>query len=160
VSHPSLGLPPRNLSAGHPGDAAALTTARSRVAARALEAAIGLDPTFRDRYSDLQLRELLGVLGAFVVRVATALAARDPGFLASFAEMVAVRYRKRGVPMDDVVTMCEGARRAAPMVVTPAAMPSVDAALDAAIKVFRWHRRLAGDARKRHPLLAFIYKGA
>jgi hypothetical protein len=35
----------------------------------------------------------------------------------------------------------------------------VDAAIDAAITVFKWHRRLAGD-RKRHPLLAFIYKGA
>ena len=39
-------------------------------------------------------------------------------------------------------------------------MPVVDASIDAAIKVFLWHRRLAGDARKRHPLLDFIYKGA
>jgi hypothetical protein len=25
---------------------------------------------------------------------------------------------------------------------------------------FRWHRRIAGDARKRNRLLAAIYKGA
>ena len=46
------------------------------------------------------------------------------------------------------------------LAVTPDAMAAVDAALDATIKVLLWHRRLAGDARKRHPLLAFIYKGA
>jgi hypothetical protein len=160
VSHPSLGLPPRNLTVGHPADAAALRSARARVAGRSLEAATGLDPTFRDRYSELQLRELLADLEAFVNRLATSIAAADPEFMASFAEMVAVRYRKRGVSMDDVITMCEGLRRAAPSVVTPAAIPVVDAAIDAAVKVFRWHRRLAGDARKRHPLLAFIYKGA
>jgi hypothetical protein len=39
-------------------------------------------------------------------------------------------------------------------------VPALDAAIDEAITVFKWHRRLAGDARKRHPLLAFIYKGA
>ena len=39
-------------------------------------------------------------------------------------------------------------------------MAALDAAIDAAIAVFKWHRRLAGDARKRNPLLAFIYKGA
>jgi hypothetical protein len=62
--------------------------------------------------------------------------------------------------MDDVVAMCEGLRRASAAAVTPDAMPAVDAALDATIEVLLWHRRLAGDARKRHPLLAFIYKGA
>ena len=34
------------------------------------------------------------------------------------------------------------------------------AATDAAIAVFKWHRRLAGDARKRNPVIRFIYKGA
>jgi hypothetical protein len=39
-------------------------------------------------------------------------------------------------------------------------MEQVDAAIDEAIKVFRWHRRLGGDARKRNALLSFLYKGA
>jgi hypothetical protein len=80
--------------------------------------------------------------------------------LANFAEMVAVRYRKRAIPMDDVVTLCEGLRRSAQAVLPAAAVHVVDPALDEAIRVFRWHRRIAGDARKRNPLLAFIYKGA
>ena len=34
------------------------------------------------------------------------------------------------------------------------------AAIDAAIAVFKWNRRIAGDARKRNKLLQFLYKGA
>jgi hypothetical protein len=62
--------------------------------------------------------------------------------------------------MDDVITLCEGLRRAAGSVVDPGAQSSIDAAIDQAIAVFKWNRRLAGDARKRNPLLAFIYRGA
>jgi hypothetical protein len=160
VSHPSLGRPPLDLTAGNPAAGAAMRSATNRVAARALEAAVGLDPTFRDRYDDLRLRELLADLQAFIGRLATAVAANDTRVMAGWAEQVAVRYRKRAVPMDDVITLCEGLRRAARAVVEPDALPSVDASLDAAIAIFVWHRRLAGDARKRHPLLAFIYKGA
>jgi hypothetical protein len=160
VSHPSLGRPPRDLTAGHPADASALRAADARVAARTLEAAIGADPTFRERYDELALRQLLADLAALVDRLATAIAANDPGHMATWAEMVAVRFRKRGVPMDDLIALCEAVRRTVPSAVTPAAMPVVDASLDAAIRVFRWHRRLAGDARKRNPLAAFLYKGA
>ena len=160
VSHPSLGLPPLDETAGHPAAASALRAATRRVADRALEAAVAADPTFRDRYDELRLRELLADLQAFTARLATAIAADDTSVMASWAETVAVRYRKRSVPMDDVIALCEGLRRSIRGVVEPAALPSADAALDVAIKAFRWHRRLAGDAHKRHPLVAFIYKGA
>jgi hypothetical protein len=160
VSHPSLGRPPLDLSAGHPADAAALRAGTERVAGRALEAAVAADPTFRDRYDELRLRELLADLHAFVARLATAISADDARVMSGWAEQVAVRYRKRAVPMDDVITLCEGLRSSARAFVEPGALDSIDASLDAAIKVFRWHRRLAGDARKRHPLLAFLYKGA
>ena len=159
MSHPSLGLPPLDETAGHPAEAAALRAATERVAGRALEAAVAADSTFRDRYDEVRLRELLADLQAFVGRLATAIAANDTSVMSGWAETVAVRYRKRSVPMDDVIALCEGLRRAIRGVVEPAALPSADAALDAAIKVFRWHRRLAGD-HKRHPLVAFIYKGA
>jgi len=36
----------------------------------------------------------------------------------------------------------------------------VDTTIDAMIEVFRWNRRIAGDARKRNRLLQAIYKGA
>lgn len=160
MSHPSLGLPPLDETSGYPADADALRRAGPRVAARALEAAVAIDPTVRDRYDEPRLRELLADLEAMVNLLATSIAANDADLMARWAEMVAVRYRKRRVPMDDVVSLCEGLRRSVPAVVAPPAMAAVDAALDATIVVLRWHRRLAGDARKRNPLVAFIYKGA
>ena len=125
-----------------------------------MQAALDLDPTLNDRYDDLMRQSLLSDLQAFVDRLVTSVASGDPRAMATFADLVAVRYRKRKVPMDDLVTLCDGLRRAAAAVVEPTAMGPIDAGLDEAITVFKWHRRLAGDARKRNPFLAFIYKGA
>jgi hypothetical protein len=119
-----------------------------------------LDPTFGDRHSELTRQALLSDLEAFVDRLVTAIASNDPHAMATFADLVAVRYRKRRISMDDIVTLCEGLRRASAAMVEPGSVAALDAAIDEAITVFKWHRRLAGDARKRHPLLAFIYKGA
>jgi len=160
VSHPSLGLPPRDLRAGDPASAAALKRGGARFRSRAFEAALDLDPTLKDRHDDLVRQALLSDLEAFVDRLATAVASGDPHAMATFADLVAVRYRKRKIAMDDLITLCNGLRRAAAAVVEPGAMPSIDAGLDEAIAVFKWHRRLGGDARKRNPFLAFIYKGA
>ena len=160
VSHPSLGLPPRDMSAGDPSAAAALRSGGARLRARAFAAALDLDPTMTERHDDLVRAALLADLEAFVDRLVVAVASGDPGTMAAFADLVAVRYRKRKIPMDDVVTLCEGLRRAAASAAEPNAEPAIDASIDAAIVVFRWHRRLAGDARKRNPLLAYIYKGA
>ena len=160
MSHPSLGMPPRDLRAGDPASAAALQRGGARLRARAFEAALDLDPTLRDRHDDLGRQALLSDLEAFVDRLATSLASGDPHAMATFADLVAVRYRKRKIPMDDVVTLCNGLRRAAAAVVEPRTVAAIDAGLDEAIAVFKWHRRLAGDARKRNPFLAFIYKGA
>ncbi len=160
MSHPSLGLPPRDLTAGHPADAAAIRTAAGRLAARALERAIDADPEFRARYSDLALRELLADGEALAAQLATSVASGDAGVFGSFAEQLAPRYRKRSVPMDDVIALCQGLRAGAATVCSPAASPAIDAAVDAAIVALKWHRRLAGDARRRNPVVTFIYKGA
>src|SRR5207302_10449968 len=95
VTHPSLGRPPLDVRAGFPADGAALRAGTVRVAARALEAAVAADPTFRDRYDELRLRELLADLHAFTARLAAAVAANDSRVMSSWAEQVAVRYRKR-----------------------------------------------------------------
>lgn len=128
--------------------------------ARALAAALELDPTFPDRHDDLVRQALLSDLEAFVDKLIAAVSSGDPHTMAIFADLVAVRYRKRKMPMDDLVTLCEGLRRAGAAVVEPSAESVIDASIDEAITVFKWHRRLAGDARKRNPILAFIYKGA
>jgi hypothetical protein len=160
VSHPSLGRPPRDLSAGDTAAAAALRRGGARLQARAFAAALDIDPTLADRHDEAVRAGLLADLDAFTDRLFLSVASGDPGAMASFADLVAVRYRKRRIPMDDVVTLCEGLRRAAAAAVDPSAQPGIDAPIDAAIEVFRWYRRLAGDGRKRNSLLAFIYKGA
>ena len=62
--------------------------------------------------------------------------------------------------MDDLTRFAEGFRAALQAVLGPVEQASANAALDAAIEVFRWHRRLAGDARRRNRILLAIYKGA
>jgi hypothetical protein len=160
VSHPSLGLPPRDLSRGDTAAAAALRSGGARLRARALETALDLDPSMKTRHDEVVRQALLADLEAFHDKLIVAVASADPHVMAQFADLVAVRYRKRKIKMDDVVTLCEGLRRAAAAVVGQGALGSVDAAIDEAIAVFKWHRRLAGDARKRNPLLSYIYKGA
>jgi hypothetical protein len=148
------------MTAGEPAAAAALRTARSRLAVRAVEVALGADPTFRERYAELALRELLSDAETMVDRLADAIGSGDAAVLGRWAEQLAPRYRKRGVPMDDVIGIAEGLRAAAATAIAPGAVPAVDAAIDAAVAALRWHRRLGGDARKRNPVIAFIYKGA
>jgi hypothetical protein len=160
VSHPTLGNPPPDLRAGYPDAAARLRREHARLGRRALEVAIERDPSLRERHEEIALRRLLRDTEAFIDRLAIALAARDTMALASWADWVVVPYRRRGVPMDDLVHLCEGLRLAVASVLTPDQQRLADEALDEAIKVFRWNRRIAGDARKRNKLLAFLYKGA
>jgi hypothetical protein len=160
MSHPSLGLPPRHLNAGFPAAAARIRGAADRIAARALEIAIDRDPTLRERYDEIGLRQLVRDARGYVERVALAVAANDPAITAEWADWVAPVYRRRRVPMDDLIGLSEAIRQQLLTVLSPAERPPADAALDAAIRVFRWYRRLAGDARKRNRILQFIYKGA
>ena len=160
VTHPTLGKPPRNLHAGYPDAAARLRTERSRLAARALEVAVDGDPTLRTRYTEAGLRNLLRDAEVFVDRLALCVAGNDSSWLKEFADMSAPVFRRREVPMDDVVRLLEAIRLGARGILSEAEAVPADAALDEAVTVFRWYRRLAGDARKRNPILAALYKGA
>ena len=62
--------------------------------------------------------------------------------------------------MDDLIKLSEGLRLSVRGYLGPDEMTYADRAIDKAIATFKWNRRLAGDARKRNPILAFIYKGA
>ena len=114
----------------------------------------------RERHGELGLRKLLRDTEPLIDRLAIAVAADDRTAVAQWAEWVAPLYRRRRVPMDDLIQLCEGLRLAVPAVLSPAERAPADAALDEVIRVFRWHRRIAGDARKRNRLLQAIYKGA
>jgi hypothetical protein len=160
VTHPSLGLPPRDIRAGHPEAVERLRRAAPRLAARALEVALERDPSMAERHGELGLRKLLRDTDGVLERLGLALASNDRLALASWAEWAAPIYRRRRVPMDDLAHILEGLRLAVPAILLPAERELAGAAIDEGVRVLHWHRRLAGDARKRNRILAAIYKGA
>jgi hypothetical protein len=159
VSHPSLGLPPLDPTAGFPEAAARIRSHGPRLAARALRVAMDGDPTLEVRNDEAGLRHLLHDAELLAERVALSVATAQPHLSREYAEMTAPVYRRRRTPMDDLVALCEGLRVAFPSVLTPGELGVASESLDAAIAGYRWHRRLAGDARKKNALLQLLYKG-
>jgi len=159
VSHPSLGRPPLDLTAGFPDAADRLRTSRGRIAARALDIALADRNGMRERYDELGLRKLLRDAELLVDRLALSVAANDPSCMREYAVWTDIVYRRRRVPMDDLVALCEGIRTASANVLSSAELAAANEALDEAIEVYRWTRRLAGDARKKNAFLQFLYKG-
>lgn len=130
------------------------------LAARALESAVDRDPTLKTRYDEIALRERLHDAELLADRVALSVAAGDPEPAKDYADWTSPVYRRKRVPLDDLINLCEGLRQALPSVVDGAALSDAEVAVDEAIAQYRWHRRLAGDARKKNAFLQFIYKGA
>jgi hypothetical protein len=159
VSHPSLGRPPLDLTAGSPGAAGRIRASASTLAAQALAVAIDRDRTLRERTDEDGLRGRLRDAELLADRIAMCVAADDPTPMREYADWTSPVYRRKRVPLDDLINLCEGLRATLGTVLTPNEMPVADRAIDAAITQYRWHRRLAGDARKRNALLQFIYKG-
>ena len=159
MSHPSLGLPPPDSTAGLPDAAARVRTNVERLAARALRVAMDADATLKTRYDEAGLRQLLRDAALLAERVAVCLERGDSGNAREYAEWTAPLYRRRFVPMDDVIALCNGLRAAFPSVLAPGELPFAGDALDAAIAGYKWHRRIAGDARKKNAFLQLLYKG-
>jgi hypothetical protein len=126
---------------------------------RALAAALEADPTLRERNDEAGLRQRAHDAALLAERVAICVAADDPTPAREYADWTSPVYRRKAVPLDDLIALCEGLRASLPIVLAPGEMPLAERALDDAIDQYRWHRRLAGDARRKNPLLQFIYKG-
>ena len=118
------------------------------------------DPTLTVRHDELSLRHLLRDTAVYLDRIALSIASGGTGYAAEWADWCAPLYRRRRVPMDDLISISEGLRRALRAFLGPDEMALAGAAIDEAIVKLRWNRRIAGDARKRNRLIAFIYKGA
>jgi hypothetical protein len=159
VSHPSLGLPPSDADPASAAVAARIIANQERLGARALRLAMDADPTLEQRHDEAGLRNLLRDAELLAERVALCVATNDPGRAREYGEWTAALYRRRRVPMDDMVGLCEGLRTALTSLLAPGDVATAAAALDEAINVYRWHRRLAGDARERNALLQLLYKG-
>jgi hypothetical protein len=133
--------------------------AADTLAARALESALDRDPTLGRRNDEAGLRQRLWDAELLVERVALAVGTGSPAPAREYADWTAPVYRRKKVPLDDLINLCVGLRGALPLALAPHEMADAEEAIDEAIAQFRWHRRLAGDARKRNAFLQFIYKG-
>ena len=160
MSHPSLGLPPTDRISDLPPAAARVAAARERLAGRALEIAIDRDPTIRARYDEHGVRRLLRDSEVLVDRVVESLATGDPGPAREFADAAPPAYRRRQVPMNDLIAISRSIRDAVGAVLPATEMDVVDEAVEAMVERFAWHGRIAGDGRKKNRLLQAIYKGA
>jgi hypothetical protein len=159
VTHPTLGRPPGDQRIVFRDEAAIIHERASDLAARALEVALDRDPTMRDRYDEVGLRGRLWDATLLAQRLAIAVRQDDPLPMREYAEQVGPVYRRKRVPLDDLVHLCEGLRASLGADIAGEAFDAASVALDEAIAVFRWHRRLAGDARRKNPFLQFLYKG-
>lgn len=160
VTHPSLGCPPLDPTAGYPAAADLLRRQRDGLAARALETLAADDPSLRERHDEIALRRLLRDIGTILEQLATAVATGEPAPFAAWCNSTVPLFRRRGVPMDDLVRLLDVLDRVIAAAVPPESAASASNALAAAADRYRAHRRLGGDARKRNPIAAFIYKGA
>ncbi len=151
---------PPDMTAGFPVAAARLLADRDRIGARALEGALADTKGMRERYDDLGLRHLLRDTEIYVERLAKSISSGDAIWTREWADWVSPVYRRRGVPMDDLIALSEGLRGAAGAQLSPEERAPMDAAIDAAVRVFRFYRRISGDARTRNRILAALYKGA
>ena len=77
MSHPSLGLPPPDLTAGMPEAAERMRAAKERLAGRALEVALAETPGMRERYDEAGLRQRLRDAELLIERVALSVASGD-----------------------------------------------------------------------------------
>ena len=148
-----------DMTAGFPAAADRIRASRIQLAVHALEAAVDRDPTLRERQGVDGLRHLLRDTDGYLERVARAVASGSPAQVREWAEWVAPVFRRRRVPMDDLIVISEGIRVALGAVLSDVERAPADAALDEGIAVFRWHRGISGDARRRNRLLLAVYKG-
>jgi hypothetical protein len=159
MSHPSLGLPPPDATAGHPAAAARLRGERVRLAQIALESTAQLDPTFSDRHDEVAFRRFLRDYDGHIEQLARALETGEDRFVVQYGEWLVPVFRHRHVSMKDLMLLLDGLRTAALTVLT-----SQDAVLLRDLMA-RWqarlkhHQRLAGD-HKGNSLVRFFWKGS
>ena len=158
MSHPAIGLPPSDATAGHPVVAARLR-ASERLPALALDAALRIDETLRDRYDELMLRRFLRDNERHIEQLARAVATAEERYVVEYGEMLVPAYRRRHVRMNDVVSLLRGLEEAAVALGTAADAAIIREPMEAWVERMRKHRRLAGD-HAGNKAVRFIWKGA
>jgi hypothetical protein len=153
-----LGLPPSDATAGQPAVAVRLRGS-ARLPALALEAALRIDPTLRDRYDEISLRTVLRDYERHIEQLARAVETGEPRFVVGYGETLVPTYRRRGMRMNDVVSLLRGLTEAAVSLGPSTEAGAIRVPMEAWIERMRHHRRLPGD-HKGNAAVRFIWKGA
>jgi hypothetical protein len=158
MSHPALGLPPADATAGRP-DVAARLRGAARLPVTALEAACRIDETLAERHDALMQRRLLRDYEQHIEQLARAIETAEDRFVVAWGESLVPIYRRRHVRMNDVVTLLRGLEEAAVALGPSADAPVIREPIDAWVERMRHHRRLPGD-HQGNKAVRFIWKGA
>lgn len=159
MAHPTLGLPPHDVSAGLPEAAARLRSSRGRIARLGLLATVRDTDGFSERYDETSLRLFLRDFERHVEQLARALETGKDYYVASYGEWLVPIYRRRRVPMGDFMAMLAGLHSASATVLTPAENKVADELFERWNATLKGHQRLPGD-HKGNAVIRFFWKGA
>ena len=159
MPHPTLGLPPHDIFAGHPAAAERLRANRTRLAKIALQHALTDFPVLAERYDETTLRLFLRDLDQHVEQLAKGLETGDEWYTKSYAEWLVPVFRRRRIPMNDIRAIIRGLRSATATVLTPEENEKAELLFEGWDEVLRHHGRLPGD-HKGNPIIRFFWKGA
>lgn len=159
MPHPSLGLPPADITAGLPAAAIRLRTSRDRLARLALDATIRLAPVFRERYDEAALRLFLRDMERHIEQLARCMETGTERYMTDYGEWLVPVYRRRRVPMKDFMALLAGLAEASATVLTPEEEPIARGYIERCQQVLKFHGRFPGD-HKGNPIVRFFWKGA
>jgi hypothetical protein len=159
MSHPVLGLPPADPTAGRSAAAARLRSQRATVGTLALKSALEADPTLAVRYDEITVRTLLRDYERHIEQFALALESGEARHVTEWAEWIVPIYRRRRISTKDQQTLIGGLRPALGAVLPPADAAACSELIDAWFQRLRMYKRLPGD-HKGNPVARFIFKGA
>jgi len=159
MPHPTLGLPPHDVTAGYPAAARRLRAQRERLARLSLENTVRLAPHFNDRYEEVQLRLMLRDFERHVEQLARSLETGERSYVVNYAEWLVPVYRRRRIPMNDFIAMVDGLRHAAATVLTPEETDFAEGLFVGWTDMLRHHGRLPGD-HIGNKYVRFFWKGA
>ena len=159
MPHPTLGLPPHDVTAGLPDAAARLRSGRKRIAQLALATTIRDTPGFNERYDEDQLRLFMRDLERHIEQLARALETGHDGYVINYGEWLVPVYRRREVPMADFMALLAGLKSAAATVMSPTDQQASAELFERWVERLKHHQRLAGD-HKGNSIIRFFWKGA
>lgn len=131
----------------------------ARIGRLALQNTLRISPGFEEHYDETALRLFLRDYERHVEQLARALETDNPSFVTNYAEWLVPVYRRRRVPMRDVMALIDGLRQAAATIFSPEENERAAQLFELWAQRLKHHGRLPGD-HKGNSVVRFFWKGA